>query len=343
MGTNRALKAAISLTGCEANFAQAINTVPLTDMLKWNDFKTAQYQTKYRTDEDEANFANAETEHEVEEREGSLSRKLRASVESIASFVTLQLGNVSSSGSNPNYTHIVKDKLVQTLNPKSFAYIEGEDYAGGTGTFTGYKGNVVDQNQIEIDGHGAIMQTVGLKNDGSETDESAFAFPTASQFTAVNRLLGSMATLQYGPSGGALTDITSLLETCKITLASGITIPKRASGGVYVAEYQFGDKHPKLAISFVIKADKGHDIYKNYNGTSNKAQFSLLLQKSVNRSLQLVCSQVVLAAKHDYSGQEPTLEVTVMPEANATDGSASAFSAFKWTFKTGAATYLVAA
>jgi hypothetical protein len=342
MGSIRAFKAAFALTKKETAFGQAINNAVLLDMLKWNDFEQSKYETKYRTDADEANYADMETEHEVESRRGSLSRKLRASVESAASFLIMQQGNLVTTGSGDPWTHSLRNKQVFTLNPPSFAFAEGLDSAGTTATFTGYKGCVIDQVDFQIDGQGPIMQTVVLKDDGSETDESAYSFPTA--FSPVNRLLGSQAVLKYGPAGGAFTDITSLLETAKITSTSAIVEPKRSAAGIYVTEYQYGDKHPALAMQFLIKADKSHDIYKNYKGTANKGMIQLIITKSATRLMQLNISQCVFNAEPKHGGQEPQLEVIVLPEANATDGtSASALSPCLWTFKTGNSAYLVAA
>ena len=331
MATAKSLKVALGLTKKETTFGTAQANASLTDMIKATDVDFAQVETDYRTDEDELTGYAGATEHEVESKRGALQRKLKAAVETIAAFLIWQLGRVTTAGSGP-YTHTLKWPQICTLNPPSFSLIEGLDCAGATGTFWEYKGIVVEQVVIEITGKGAVTMTVSVKHDGSETAEAAFTFPAS--FTAVNRLLGSMAVVKLGP---ALENITSVLRSLKITIGSGIVEPPNISAGVYVAEYQYGDGKPDLQIELSIKGDKSHAIYGYYQANTN-VKFQCAITKAAGASVTLDCEKGVVKVEQGREGSETRLNVTYMPEWNATNDGPGV-----WTIVNALATYLNAA
>lgn len=328
MATAQSIKAALALTKREAAFGTAIADAALLDMVKMKDIDFAKVKREYRTDEDEITGFGGPTEHEVVKRTGTFGRKFNASVETLAAFIIWQLSRLTTTGTGP-FTHTVRWPQICTLNPFSLSLIEGLDCPGSSATFLLYKGIVVEQTVIEIDGNNPVQFTVSFKTDGSETAKASFTFPAS--YAAVNRLLGSMLTLKLGP---ALENVTSIFRKLKITTSAGIVEPPSAAAGVHVAEYQYGEQKPDLAIEVTLKGDKSHALY-NFDGN---VKFQMLLQKAAGLSAQLDCSQGVVEAEQEKEGRETRLNITYMPEWNATEDGPG-----KWTFVNGVAAYLVAA
>lgn len=335
MPTARSLRLALGLTKKETTFGGGYTTdaTALTDMIKAQDIDFAKVETTYRDDLDELNSYGGPTEFEVEKKAGTLSRKFRVRLEWFAAFLVWLLGRLTTSGSGP-YTHTLKWTQICTLNPVSFAMIEGQDCAGATGTYFGYKGCVVDQASLERTGQGALVGTVTAKHDGSETAKASFVMPTA--YTAGNALLGSMDTLKCGPLGTE--NLTSILRTWKITINAGIVEPDSSAAGIYVGEYQYGDGKPDLQITFSIKADKSHAVYGYYQNNTTVI-FDLLTEKTAAAlSQKLHCTACKIKAEEVRQGSETRLNVTVMPMWNATDDGPGV-----WTIINGIASYLNAA
>lgn len=331
MPTARSLKWATALTKKESVYGTQIADGSLVDHLKMSEIDFADVDTQFRIDEEDLTGFAGPTEHEVESKTGSLARKFKASCENIGAFLAWQLGRITSSGTNPDFSHDAQWPLICTLNPPSYSLVEGLDCVGSSGTFLLYKGVVVDQFSLEVEGKSPVMLTLGNKHDGSETAKGSFAFPAG--FVAENKLLGSMKSLKFGPLGTE--DLTSILRTLKITINSGITEPPGGSAGVFVAEYQYADKRPDLAIELSLKADKSHAVYGYQGVPPTVVKFDFLLQKSASRSVRLVCTRGVCTVKQAREGNEPRLNVTFLPEWNSTDGGPG-----KWTVKNGIASYL---
>jgi hypothetical protein len=332
MPTPRAYEMALGIASKETTFATAQADGSLTDWLTVTEAEFAELQVNYRTDEEDINGFVGETEHQEESRSATLGRKMQASVEAIAYYIAMMLGNVTVTGTTPNYTHSIKWRSVCTVNPPSFSFVEGLICAGATGTYWLYKGAVVDQISIEVSGKGFVVLTVTVKTDGSETAKTSFTFPTSK--TAVNKLIGSMLTLKCGAAGTE--DLTSLLRSFKLTLNAGIVEPP-SIGNVNVVEYQYGGTNPKLEVEFVIKGDKSHAIYTAYQAKTAQI-LDALLQFNSNRSIRLHCSQGIVTASVKPQGNETQLTAKYMAEHNSTDSGAGVFTA-----KTGTASYLNAA
>jgi len=331
MPNARAIKAALALNRKEAAFGTQIPDGDLDDMVKMTDIDFAQVETTYRTDEDEITGFGGPTEHEVESKTGSLARKFNASVETIAAFVFWLLGRVTTTGAGP-FTHVGKWPSICTLIPPSFSMIEGLDCPGSTGTIWLYKGMVVDSLTIEVNGKAAVVLTLNLKTDGSETAKASFTFPTS--YAAVNRLLGSMLTIKLGP---ALENISSVFRTLKITINAAMEEPPNVAAGVNVAEYQYGDQKPDLQIELSIKGDKSHAVYGYYQNNTN-VKFEALLQKAAGASVKLGCEKGVVKVTPGREGRETRLNITYMPEWNTTDDGPGT-----WTIINSVASYLLTA
>ena len=160
MAAARSFNVGICLNKKEAAYGIQVADGDMTDMFKMTEIEFSDIETDYRTDENENNRYDGPTEHEVESKKGGRGFKFNASIEVFAAFIIWALGRVTSSGSNPNYTHTVKWKTVCTLNPVSFSHIEGLECADATGTLFLYKGEVVDSISLECDGQGPIVCTI---------------------------------------------------------------------------------------------------------------------------------------------------------------------------------------
>lgn len=335
MPTARSLKLALGLTKKETTFGAgaAVDATFLTDMIKAQEIEFAKVDTDYRDDSDELTGYAGPTEFEVEKKSGSLGRKFKCRLEWAAGFLIWLLGRVTTSGAGP-YTHTVRWPQICTLNPPSFAMIEGLDCAGATATFFGYKGCVVDQWTLERPNQGAEICSTAIKHDGSETAKASFVFPTT--YTTGNALLGTMDTLKCGTAGTE--NLTSILRTWKISISAGIAQPEGANSGVFVGEYQYGDGKPDLQIEFSIKADKSHALYGNYKN-NDTVIFDLLIEKTAAAlSMKLHCTTAKVKCEEVRQGSETRLNVTVMPMWNATDDGPGV-----WTIIDAIATYLNAA
>lgn len=333
MASPRAYEFALGLASKETTFGVAQADVSLTDWLAVTGPDFVDLNIGYRTNADEINGYVGETEHQEESRKASLTRNMQGSVDAIAWAIAMMLGNVTVTGTTPNYTHLAKWRGICTVNPPSFSFVEGLVCATGTtGTYWLYKGSVVNQLTIDVSGKGFVKFSITVETDGSETAKTAFTWPVAP--TAVNKLIGSMLTLTCGTAGTE--NLTTLVRSLKITMNAGITEPP-SIGNVNVVEYQYGAQAPTLDIEFTIKGDKSHALYTAYQAKSNVI-FDALLQFNANRSIKLHCTQGIVNSTVKASGNETQLTVKYMVEHNTTDSGPGV-----WTLKTGTAVYLVAA
>lgn len=282
----------------------------------------------------------APTEHILQQKEGSLSREFYFSPEAFTSFLARALGTVATTGSADPWTHTVSFPLPCTINPPSFSFIELLNCAGFTATFYKYKGATVESIAVELSDKGFIKLTVNIKTDGSETAEPTLTVPTSALVT--RKLLGNMAVLKYGPLG---TETLTGIRNVKFTISLGLVIPPSISTATTVEEYQYGEGKPSLdGVEFTIKGDKSHVIY-SYHIAKTACILNLLIDAGVSpaRSVQLICSQTICKASVKPQGSEHQLTVSVMPESNATDGSAANPRPARFICKTGVAAYLVGA
>lgn len=333
MPTPRAFEWAFGLASKETTFGTAQSDGSMIDWLSVTEADFAQLDVTYRTDENEINGFVGVTEHQEESRQAKVARKANASVEFIAWAIAMFFGNVTASGSTPNYTHTAKWRSICTVNGPSFSFVEGLICTGATGTYWLYKGCVINQITIEVNGKGAVVLTLDIWTDGTETAKTTFTFPTA--VNSVNKLIGSMLTLKCGAAGTE--DLSSLTRNYKVTLNAGIVIPPSISASTAIAEYQFGGNAPTMDVEFTIKADKSHAIYTAYQNKTAQI-LDALLQFNSNRSIRLHCSQGIVMATEKPQGNETQLTVKYVAEHNATDSGAGV-----WTLKTGVSSYLNAA
>jgi hypothetical protein len=338
MPTPRAFEWAIGQGSKETTFGVAQADGSMTHWLPVTEAAFADLGVQYRTDAEEINGFVGETSHQEESRSATVQRKMQASVESIAWSVFMMLGNVVSSGTTPNFTHVGKWRSICTVNPPSFSFVEGLICAGSTATYWLYKGSVVDQVTVEVSGKGFVQLTITVKTDGSETAKTSFTWPASA--AAVNKLVGAMLTLKCGPIGTE--DLTSLVRSFKFTLNAGVTEPP-SIGNVLVTEYQYGGSNPTLEIEFTIKGDKSHTLYAAMQsglstGTPTNQKLDALLQVNANSSIRLFCSKGIANATVKPSGNETNLVVKYMPEHNVTDSGPAVITA-----KNAIASYLNAA
>jgi len=281
----------------------------------------------------------APTEHTLEQKSGSLQREFNCSVEVLTAMLVWALGTVTTTGAGDPWTHSVKFPLPCTTNPPSFSFIELLSCAGFTATFWQYKGATVESIAVDLSSKGYIKLTVTIKTNGNETAQAAFTAP-ASQLT-VRRLLGSMATLKYGPAG---TETLTGIRNVKFTINLGLTIPPDISSSVLVAEFQYGAANPSIDVEFTVSGDKSHVVY-GYAQAKTACKLELLIDASVSpaRSVKLRMEQTICTATVKPSGSEHQLTVKVMAEANATDGTAGNPRPATFTCINGVTSYLTAA
>src|SRR5262245_49468408 len=139
MSTPNAFKWAIGLAKAEPSFGTAMNVVDLTDFFKVKEADFAQLDTDWETDEDEINGYLGATEHLVQERKGGIARKAKASLELCAWSIIGMLGNLTVTGSTPNYIATAKWRDICTVNPPSHSLVELLDCVGLSATKLLYK------------------------------------------------------------------------------------------------------------------------------------------------------------------------------------------------------------
>lgn len=333
MASPRSFEWALGLASKETTFGTPQADGSLTDRIAVTGPDFADLVVGYRTNADEINGYVGATEHQEESRKATLSRNVQGSIDVIAWAIAMMLGNVSVTGTTPNYTHSAKWRGVCTVVPPSFTFVEGLVCASGTtGTYWLYKGAVVSQLSIDVSGKGFVKFSITCETDGSETAKTAFSWPATAN--AVDKLIGSMLVLKCGSAGTE--DLSSIIRSMKITMNAGIVEPP-SIGGVNVVEFQYGAQAPSLDIEFVIKGDKSHALYTAYQAKTAQ-KFDASLTVNSNRSINLHCTQGIVTATVKPSGNETQLTVKYIAEHNSTDTGPGV-----WTLKTGVAVYCVAA
>jgi hypothetical protein len=332
---------ATALAKKETTFGGGFATDPVyVDWLAGLAADFVQEEWTYSDNDAEINGAmGAPTEHTLEQKAGTLQREVICSAEALTSFLAWALGNLTTTGSADPWTHTIKWATPCAVNPPSFSFIELLSCAGATNTYWKYKGATVNSVAIELSSKGYIRMTVNIRTDGSETASVAFVPPTT--VATVRRLLGNMATIKYGPAG---TETLANIRNIKFTIDLGLIIPPDISASTLVPQYQYGANKPTLEVEFTVQGDKGHLVY-GYAQNSTKCILNMTIDAGVTpiRSVQLTMSQTICTAVVKPSGPETQITVTVMGEANATDGTATNPAPAKFVCKTGQATYLVAA
>ena len=334
--TPRALIWAIGIGTKETTFGVAEVTTALTDWLAPDSADFANRTHTYRDDSAEINGYIGATDHQIETAVADLTRKFQASVESIAWASALQLGNVVSSGASDPYTATMKWPSVCNLNPPSFTFVEGLNCAGFSGTLIQYKGATIDQQIWTLSGKTFVQHEVTIKTDGSETAVPSFIMPAAKKVVA--KLIGSQVT-SLKCDATLATDLSPLIRTAKITIASGVVVPPAVTSGIYVPEYQYGAMRPQLLVEFTIKADKSHALYAAFQAKT-VVKFNLTIDTGATptRNVNLTCDQgVITSCQEKAAGNETQLDVKYEAENNATDAGPAIL-----VTKCGQATYLVA-
>lgn len=283
----------------------------------------------------------APTEHTLEQESGTLQREFNCSVEVLTWLLALAFGNVTTSGAGDPWTHTIKWADPCTTEPPSTSFIELLSCVGFTDTFKQYKGATVDSISIDLASKGYIKLSVTIKTNGSETAQPAFVVPVSQ--AVVKRLLGSAAVLKYGVAG---TEVITDVRNIKFTIGLGLTIPPDISASTLVPKYQYGEGKPSIEVEFVAQGDKSHPVYVFAAATPpTVCKLDLLIDPVVTpaRSVQLLMSQTICKATVTPSGTETRITVKVIPQANATDGTATNPKPARFICKNGTAAYLVAA
>lgn len=331
-----AFKWAISF-GKEATFGVLETLAGLTNWFPVKSADITDIQTSWETDGDEITGYRGETSHQVFERKGTVQRTAKASLELLTWCIEMSTGNHVDSGSTPNYTTVVKWPTNCVQNPPSFSYLEALDCPGATNTWFSYKGAVLESWSLAFNGKGPGTITMTIKNDGSETAQTGVTLPATAY--AATKLFGYMCTTKLGPLGTE--DISSLVRDWKVTVAGGFIEPPSETGGVFVAEQQWGLHNPKIDVEMVIKADKGHAVWGYYNPTDQTTSTTVKHVRTItvnsNRKVTLTNSQGKVAVQIKASGAEFQGTVKFMEEHNATDAGAGVF-----TCLTGVAAWLAA-
>lgn len=336
MGIPTAFKWAISF-GKEATFGVAETVGGLTNWFPVKAAEVTDIQTSWETDGDEITGYRGETEHSVFERKGTVTRTAKASLELLTWCAEMSSGNHVDSGTTPNYTSTVKWPLVCTQNPPSFSYLEAEDCPGSTNTWFLYKGAILESWSLSFNGKGPGEIAMTIKNDGSELAQPAAVLPATPY--AATKLFGYMLAVKLGPAGTE--DISSIVRSWKTTVAMGAVEPPSITGGVFVAEQQFGLKNPKIDTEIVVKADKGHAVYGYYNPvdqtTATTVKHIATITVSSVRKVTLTNSQNKVTVQIKPAGAEYQGTIKVMEEHNATDLGPAVIEC-----KTGVVAWLVA-
>src|SRR6185503_8869770 len=136
--------------------------------------------------------------------------------------------------------------------------------------------------------------------------------PEPTTFMALNYLLGSMVTLKVYPNGGGVLDISSQLQSMKITIDFGLTKSKRTTTGVYVPAWRYGKNKPTIKVEFVIAADKSDVVYGYFSGDT-LLTLQAIMTFSASRLIQLDMSNCYIIAKENADDIEPTLDCSVDP------------------------------
>ena len=334
-GTIKAYRTALILTGAEALYGVQIGDGSLTKWIETNEFQPGKVEKQYRTDQNRINGLRGMSQRQLKGAMGTIQRTMDANVEVLTALLALGLTNVSSSGSVDPWTHTIKHPPVCTLVPKSTSLIEGIVCAGLTSGYKLHKGAVLDQIAIEMEGaQEPVKLSWTWKTDGSETTKSSFTFPTATE--TLTYLLGSMLTLQLYPNGGGSIDITSLLNSFKITINFGVTPRKASSSSVFVSGYRYSGDAPLIDIEFQVSADKSHAIY-GYHEADTLLTLVATFDAGTTPARSVVCSvsNCYLNAEEDADDIEPVLNCKV----EALDIAANTGPSV-WTCKTGEAAYL---
>jgi hypothetical protein len=335
--TPRALIWVIGIGTKETTYGVAEVTTALTDWLAPDSADFAHRIQVYRDDSAEINGYIGATDHQIESVTADMARKFQASVESIGWATALQLGNVTTTGAADPYVSTAKWPTVCQLNPPSFTFVEGLNCAGFTGTFIEYKGAVIDQQVWTLSGKTFVQHEVAIKTDGSETAVPTFVMPATKKI--VTKLVGSQVT-SLKCDATLATDLSPLIRTAKITIASGVVVPPAVTSGIYVPEYQYGAMRPLLGVEFTIKADKSHPLYAAYTAKT-VVKFNLTIDTGATpaRSVSITCDQGIISdCAEKASGNETQLDVKYEAENNATDAGPAVI-----VTKCAQATYLVAA
>ncbi|MCI0489387.1 MAG: hypothetical protein L0229_22570 [Blastocatellia bacterium] len=333
-GTIKAYRTALLTTAAEAVYGVQIADGSLTQWVEVNEFEPGKTEKTYRTDAGRIKGVRGITQRQLESAMGTMPRQMDASVEVITWLLALGLTNVASAGTVDPWTHTIKHPPVCTLVPKSTSLVEGIVCSGLTAGYKLFKGCVIEQLSIEMDGKGAVKLGWTWKTDGSETTKGSFTFPTST--LALTYLLGSMLTLELHPNGGGSIDITSLLNSFKITLNFNVQPRKTSSSSVFVSGYRYGGDAPTVDIEFQVSADKSHAIY-GYHENDTLLTLVATFDANVTPARSVVCSvsNCHINAEEDADDIEPVLNCKVSPlDIAANTGPAV------WTCKTGVAAYL---
>lgn len=325
----------------EATYATAIVDAHLLAWIPANSVDFPELGIRYRDDAADINGKLDVTEREVEHRSGKKAWKFDASAESLLWGFGMQWGVIVMTGSGDPYTGTVKKRALCTISPPSFSYFHGLNCSGSTGTFFVRKGAVVSQQTVEIPNVGPIKQTIELMDDGSLTADTGFVVPSAP--TTVKKLLGAYSVVQFGVAGSLVNLSTAKrVRHVKITSNSNIQDVENQGGGVYVNEYQFGEKAPTIEVELTIKGDESSAEFGYFNQavTPTALQLDITVDPSVTpaRSWRfLMTSCHIIGCQQVAKGNETNLVLKIGGLYSSADtGPAQVIG------KTAQPTYLVA-
>ncbi len=204
-----------------------------------------------------------------------------------------------------------------------FEFVQGIGCNGSVQTKILYKGCVVNQIVITIDGNEEITMDVEILTDGSKTRVPGFVFQTSSIDTV--DLLGNMVTIAVGDDAN---DVLAEGEfvSAKITINAGMTVPKRTTKSKNIVAFRYGEDLPGIEVEVVIAGDESHPLALRADAGEfeDYVYFNCLIdpesgESAPQESVQVTASKCKLKAKAGKDGEEPRLTLSLTPVANPTD------------------------
>lgn len=270
----------------------------------------------YRDDGKEMNGFSGPTKHQIERWDGEKSMKFYFSPQVYQYLLALQLGNVAIAGSADPWIATNKWPNICTLSPASTTWLEAPLCSGFTADFLAYKGVMVEETDVTINGLSSIELAAKLICDGSQTAKPSLVLPAS--VYAVQQLIGANVSLKLGPLGTE--DLTSDFRSAKVNIKNGLTRRNGVSAGLFSPGFNFGGNNPAPTISLTIIGDKSHVVH---GYMLNKTVLKLDLKAdpvlTPNRYSQWKLNQCIVKCKEVPSGSESQLQIDIMPEWNSVD------------------------
>jgi hypothetical protein len=305
-GSTEAFRWATSIPSCEAVFGTPLPLVNCTDWLAIETFNPAKIAKTFRRDDKLIKGTRGTQSRQLASRMGSIPFKTEASIEALLWLLELGLGADPVTGSGDPYTHTLKEPPVCVKYPPSTSLIQGIVCSGLTAGYRQFSGVTLDKFDLTMNGEGPLDLAWDFKTDGREPAQVGFSWPTTP--LAVNYLLGSHVNLKLYPNGGSVIDVTSRLQSLKLSYNFGVQRIKEASGSIFVPRYRYSKGNPKLSLEFVLNGDKSDAVYGYHdNETLLTAVVTLDTGLVPARSIVPTISKCYIDVEAQNDDIEPTL------------------------------------